>query len=57
MNDRRWTYKVLKLKPRWVGPRAGDIEAALAPLGLTGWELVNAVQMGLYTWLYLKKEL
>ena len=56
MTGRRWAYKVVRLKPRMLGVRAETIEAALAPLGQAGWELVNAVQLGVYTMLYLKKE-
>ena len=57
MSGRRWTYKVVQVRPRWLGLRTDAVEAALAPLGQAGWELVNAVQIGMYTWLYLKKEL
>lgn len=57
MSSRRWSYKVVQVKPRMLGLRSGDVEATLAQLGQTGWELVNAVQVGLYTWLYMKKEL
>jgi hypothetical protein len=56
MTGRRWTYKVVRVKPRMLGVRPEAIEAALAPLGQAGWELVNAVQVGVYTLLYLKKE-
>lgn len=56
MNGRRWQYKVVQVNPKLFGARAAAVEAVLAPLGQQGWELVNAVQMGLFTWLYLKKE-
>lgn len=55
--SRRWQYKVLEVKPSWMGLKAANIEEKLAPLGQQGWELVVAVQHGLATWLYLKKEL
>ncbi|AXK72378.1 DUF4177 domain-containing protein [Lysobacter sp. TY2-98] len=57
MSGRRWSYKVVQVKPRMLGLRTEDVEATLAQLGQAGWELVNAVQAGLYTWLYMKKEI
>jgi hypothetical protein len=57
MTGRRWTYKVVKVKPQMLGVRPETIESVLAPLGQAGWELVNAVQLGVYTMLYLKKEI
>lgn len=57
MSGKRWTYKVVQVKPSWRGIAPGTAEATLAQLGQQGWELVNAVQMGMSTWLYLKKEI
>jgi hypothetical protein len=52
----RWQYKVVELKAGFLGLKAARIEETLAPLGMQGWELTAAVQYGLSTWLYLKKE-
>ncbi|GAB1595413.1 DUF4177 domain-containing protein [Lysobacter claricitrinus] len=57
MSGRRWSYKVVQVKPRLFGARTADVEAALAQHGQAGWELVNAVQVGIYCWLYLKREI
>lgn len=57
MSGQRWSYKVVQVKPKLFGARTGDVEAVLTQHGLAGWELVSAVQVGIYTWLYLKKEI
>lgn len=54
--SRRWQYKVVEVKAGFFGLKAADIEERLAQLGMQGWELASAVQHGLSTWLYLKKE-
>ncbi len=42
-ND-RWTYKVVKVKPAFLGIDPADLQSELDKLGAQGWELVNAVQ-------------
>jgi hypothetical protein len=54
--SKRWQYKVVEVKGGLTGLKPGRIEEVLAPLGMQGWELASAVQHGLSTWLYLKKE-
>lgn len=54
--SKRWQYKVVMVKPQWLGLKPEHIEAALAPLGQQGWELVSVTQTGMYATLYLKKE-
>ncbi len=52
----RWTYKVIEVKPQWLGLKPKQIEDTLAPLGAMGWELVSVTQVGMNAYLYLKKE-
>ncbi len=52
----RWSYKVIELKPGFLGMKTDAAEEALNQLGLQGWELVSVVQAGMRVWLYLKKE-
>ncbi len=51
----RWSYKVVEVKPGWTGLKPGDVEDALLPLGLQGWELVSVIPHGMAVRLYLKK--
>jgi len=51
----RWSYKVVEVKPQWLGVKAKQVEETLVQLGLQGWELVSAVQNGLNVLLYLKR--
>ena len=57
MSGRRWSYKVVQVKRSCSARAQADVEAVLAQHGQAGWELVNAVQVGMYSWLYLKKEI
>ena len=52
----RWQYKVVEVKPQWLGLKPKQLEEALAPRGQQGWELVSTTQQGLNVVLYLKKE-
>ncbi|WP_256646674.1 hypothetical protein [Thermomonas paludicola] len=52
----RWLYKVVVVKPQFLGPKPEIVESTLASLGLQGWELVSVVQLGMNVNLYLKKE-
>ena len=54
----RWNYKVIEVKPQWLGLKPKQVEDTLAPLGAMGWELVAVTQVGMnaYLYLYLKKE-
>lgn len=54
--SKRWNYKVVQIKPHWMGLKPSQIEETLAPLGTMGWELVAVTPIGLYAYLYLKKE-
>ena len=54
----RWHYKVVEVKPEWLGVKAikaTHVEETLMQLGMQGWELVSVVQNGLNVFLYLKK--
>ena len=55
--SRRWSYKVVQVKPGFFGFKARPMEEALAQLGQQGWELVSVVYVGIAAQLYLKKEL
>jgi len=50
-----WIYKVVTLKPALFGVKNEQAESELNRLGLQGWELVNALQVGMSVTLYLKK--
>ncbi len=54
--SKRWLYKVVMVKPQFLGLKPEQIEATLASLGQQGWELVSVVQNGMNVNLYLKKE-
>lgn len=54
--SKRWNYKVVEVKPPFLGIKPRQVEETLAQLGVQGWELVQVVPNGLSTWLYLKKE-
>lgn len=44
MSANRWSYKVVHVKPSgFKGVTPERVEEELRPLGLQGWELVNAV--------------
>ncbi|MHC9086506.1 DUF4177 domain-containing protein [Luteimonas sp. RIT-PG2_3] len=51
--SKRWQYKVVEVKPTWLGVKPEHIEAQL---GLQGWELVSVTPHGMGVRLYLKKE-
>ena len=51
----RWSYKVVELKPSFLGLKAEVVQDALNQLGAQGWELVSVEKMGLALRLYLKK--
>ncbi len=42
--NERWQYKVLKVKPGFLGLDPANLQAELEKHGAQGWELVNAVQ-------------
>ncbi len=54
--SKRWNYKLVEVKPKWLGVKPRQIEDTLVPLGAMGWELVSVTQVALNTYLYLKKE-
>ena len=54
--SKRWAYKVVEVKPQWLGLKAEQIEGTLAQLGQQGWELVSVAAHGVGALLYLKKE-
>ncbi|KAF1717415.1 hypothetical protein CSC74_00260 [Pseudoxanthomonas yeongjuensis] len=54
--SKRWSYKVMEVKPAFTGLKSASIEEQLNQLGLQGWELVSVLHAGLGAWLYLKKE-
>ena len=54
--SKRWTYKVVDVKPKFLGLKPEDVQEALIQLGAQGWELVQVVPVGLIVRLYLKKE-
>lgn len=40
--NKRWTYKVVKMEPSWLGDvREERVQEELNRLGAEGWELVN----------------
>lgn len=55
--SKRWSYKVVEVKPQWLGVKPKQLEEALAVLGQQGWELVSVMTTGVNAMLYLKKEL
>ena len=55
--SKHWAYKVVEVKPQWLGIKPKQIEETLAPHGQQGWELVSVVHNGINALLYLKKEL
>jgi len=58
MRDRKWEYKVERIKPAIFGTadkQNAQIEERLNRLGLEGWELVNVVMYGQMRHLYLKR--
>jgi hypothetical protein len=55
--SKRWTYKVLTIKPRLITVKPEAIESALNQLGQQGWELVALNMIGTTATAYLKKEL
>ncbi|MDH5829091.1 DUF4177 domain-containing protein [Luteimonas sp. M1R5S18] len=54
--SKRWQYKIVELKPAFLGLRASVIEEKLVQLGAQGWELVSVTPNGVAVRLYLKKE-
>ncbi|MFN3702318.1 DUF4177 domain-containing protein [Thermomonas sp.] len=54
--SQRWLYKVVVLKPQFLGLKPETIESTLASLGQQGWELVSVTHVGMNVHLYLKKE-
>lgn len=56
MANERWQHKVVQIKPRWTGNTAiEDVQAELDRLGLQGWQLVNVINQGGHTRLYMKR--
>jgi phosphoglycolate phosphatase-like HAD superfamily hydrolase len=55
--SKRWSYKVVEMKPQWLGIKAKQLEETLAALGQQGWELVSVTTNGMNAMLYLKKEI
>ena len=55
--SKRWSYKVVEVKPQWLGIKPKQIEDTLASLGAQGWELVSTTLMAATVILYLKKEI
>lgn len=58
MRDKKWEYKVERVKPAIFGTtdkQNAQIEERLNRLGLEGWELVNVVLYGQQRHLYLKR--
>jgi hypothetical protein len=53
----RWTYKVVDVKATFLEVKANAVQETLNQLGLQGWELVTAQQIGTSARLYLKKEI
>lgn len=56
MASKRWTYKVVNIKPQFTGMKPEQIETALNQLGSQGWELVSIKMTGFLTVAVLKKE-
>lgn len=54
--SKRWTYKIVEVKPYLFGPKPAAVAEMLNQHGVHGWELVSVVQAGMRVWLYLKKE-
>lgn len=51
----RWSYKVVEVKPGFLGLKTDVIQDALTQLGLQGWELVTVQPVGTIVRLFLKK--
>lgn len=54
--NRRWSYKLVEVKPSFLGLKSSEVEEALNQLGLQGWELVSVANIGMTIRLYMKKE-
>jgi hypothetical protein len=54
--SKRWSYKVVEVKPQWLGIKPKQMEETLAALGQQGWELVSVAHVGMTVYLYLKKD-
>lgn len=57
MASDRWSYRVVEVKPSFLGRTSGAIQETLNQLGLQGWELVAAIQAQRFApvQLFLKK--
>lgn len=55
--SQRWSYKVVKITPGFMGLKPEDVEAQLNQFGLTGWELIAVTMAGMMSLAYLKKEM
>ena len=55
MASSRWTYKVVDLKPGFLGLKPDAVQDALNQLGAQGWELVTVQPHGLTLRLFMKK--
>ena len=55
--SKRWSYKVVEMKPQWLGIKPKQSEETLAALGQQGWELVSVTSNGMNAMLYLTKEI
>lgn len=54
--SKRWSYKIVEVKPYFFGPKPAAVAEVLNQHGVQGWELVSVVQAGMRVWLYLEKE-
>jgi hypothetical protein len=54
--SKRWSYKVVELKPQWLGIKPKQLEESPASPGQQGWELASVTHTGMTAMLYLKKE-
>jgi hypothetical protein len=51
----RWSYQVIDVKARFLGPNSADIQAELNRQGQHGWELVHLQHIGTTVRLVLKR--
>ncbi len=51
----KWQYRVVEVKPKFIGVRTADLQDELDRQGQQGWELVQVIQNGTMLMLFLKK--
>jgi Domain of unknown function (DUF4177) len=56
VNDKRWAYQVIEVKPAFLMVKTEHIQEKLNQMGQSGWELVNVIQSTHIT-LYFKRPL